>query len=401
MPAIPRSTPGAARLRVMLAGVCALILTVGLARFAYTPMLPVMREQAGLSYLAGGWLATFNYAGYIAGALIAALTRDLGRKFHYYRIGLVAAVLTTAAMGLTQDAVLWALLRFVSGMSSTAGLLLASGLVLDWLVRQGHRPQLGLHFTGMGLGIALSGIAAVAMARRLPWDGQWLALGALGLAFFIPAWMWMPAPAAVGQGAAGGAAAAAPPPSRRWLGLMVAAYFCAGFGYVVSATFIVDIVGAMPLLAGRGALVWIVIGAAAIPSTVVWDRIAAALGPVRALLLGYGLQIVSIVLPAVSGSPVWNLAGALLYGGTVIGVVSLTLTLAGRRFPANPAKAMARLTLSYGAAQIIAPALAGYIATASGSYQGALVVAAAVIGVGMLLLAALQAGEGGKRKTAP
>ncbi|MBS0468029.1 MAG: YbfB/YjiJ family MFS transporter [Proteobacteria bacterium] len=381
----------AARLRVVMAGVCALILTVGLARFAYTPMLPVMREQAGLSYLAGGLLATFNYAGYIAGALVAALTRDLGRKFHYYRIGLVAAVLTTAAMGLTQDVTLWALLRFVSGMSSTAGLLLASGLVLDWLMRQGHRPQLGLHFTGMGLGIALSGLAAVAMGGRLRWDGQWLALGALGLAFFIPAWGWMPAPAATGQGAAGAAAAgAAPAPSRRWLGLMVAAYFCAGFGYVVSATFIVDIVGAMPLLAGQGALVWIVIGVAAIPSTLVWDRIAVAMGPIPALLLGYGLQIVSIVLPAVSGDPVWNLAGALLYGGTVIGVVSLTLTLAGRRFPANPAKAMARLTLSYGVAQIIAPAMAGYIATASGSYQGALLVAAAVMGVGMVLLAALQ-----------
>ena len=111
----------AARLRVIFAGISALILTVGLARFAYTPMLPVMREQAGLSYLAGGWLAAFNYAGYIAGALVAATTADLGRKFHYYRIGLVAAVLTTAAMGLTQDAALWALLRFVSGMSSTAG----------------------------------------------------------------------------------------------------------------------------------------------------------------------------------------------------------------------------------------------------------------------------------------
>ena len=381
----------AARLRVIFAGISALILTVGLARFAYTPMLPVMREQAGLSYLAGGWLAAFNYAGYIAGALVAATTADLGRKFHYYRIGLVAAVVTTAAMGLTSDVALWALLRFVAGMSSTAGLLLASGLVLNWLMRQHQAPQLGLHFTGMGLGIALSGIAAVAMAGRLPWDGQWLALGALGLAFFVPAWRWMPAPAVLGQAGAAAAGRQPPPPSRRWLGLMVASYFCAGFGYVVSATFIVAIVERMPLLAGKGGLLWIAVGVAGIPATLLSDRMARAIGQIPALLLAYGLQIVSIVLPVVSDGLAWNLLGAVLYGGTAMGIVSLTLALIGRRYPANPAKAMARLTLSYGAAQIIAPVLAGYVAAATGGYQGALVAAAAVMGVGMLLLAALRA----------
>ena len=86
------------RHRVIFAGICALILTVGLARFAYTPMLPIMRDQAGLSHLAGGWLATINYAGYMSGALLAASISDLGRKFVLYRIGLVIGVLSTAAM---------------------------------------------------------------------------------------------------------------------------------------------------------------------------------------------------------------------------------------------------------------------------------------------------------------
>jgi MFS family permease len=79
-----------------------------------------------------------------------------------------------------------------------------------------------------------------------------------------------------------------------------------------------------------------------------------------------------------------------LYGGTFVGIVSLTLSIIGRCFPANPAKAMARLTLSYGVAQIVAPAMAGYIATATGSYRGALFVAAWVMAAGMLFLIALQ-----------
>lgn len=84
-----------------------------------------------------------------------------------------------------------------------------------------------------------------------------------------------------------------------------------------------------------------------------------------------------------------NVGGAMLFGATFVGIVSLTLTLIGRCFPANPAKAMARMTLSYGVAQIIAPAMAGYIATASGSYHGALVVTALVMGCGVVALQAL------------
>lgn len=384
------ATSQADRYRVIFAGICALILTVGLARFAYTPLLPIMRGEAGLTDLAGGWLATFNYAGYITGALMAATISDLGRKFQLYRIGLVVAVVSTAAMGMTQDLNLWVALRFVSGLSSTAGLLIASGLVLNWLIRHGHRPELGLHFAGIGLGIVVSGLAVAAMVGNLAWDGQWIGLGLLGVAFFLPAWFWLPAPAAVSAQAAANQPAA---PAKRWMWLFIAAYFCAGFGYVISATFIVAIVEKLPLLAGKGGWVWVIVGLAAAPSCFLWDRLSARMGQIPALLLAYGLQIVSILLPALSDGTAANVASAVLYGGTFVGIVSLTLSIIGRCFPANPAKAMARLTLSYGVAQIVAPAMAGYIATATGSYRGALFVAAWVMAAGMLFLIALQRQE--------
>jgi len=390
-PSAPPMTTTADRYRVIAAGIGALILTVGLARFAYTPMLPVMREDAGLSALAGGWLATINYLGYIAGALIASVISDLGRKFQLYRIGLIMAVLSTAAMGMTQEIIPWALLRFLSGMSSTAGLLLASGLVLNWLIRHGHRPELGLHFAGIGLGVVVSGVAVAAMAGTLSWDEQWIALGVLGAVLLLPAWFWLPAP---GRVTAQAAIKVPPSPERRWMWLFIAAYFCAGFGYVVSATFIVAIVETLPLLAGKGNLVWVVIGVAAIPSCFLWDRIATAIGQIPALMLAYGLQIVSILLPAVSDGGAANLISAVLYGGTFVGIVSLTLSLIGRCFPRNPAKAMARLTLSYGIAQIAAPALGGYIAAMTGSYRGALVVAAATMAAGVVLLALLKQQDG-------
>ena len=145
---------------------------------------------------------------------------------------------------------------------------------------------------------------------------------------------------------------------------------------------------ALPVV-GKGRWVWVIVGLAATPSCFVWDRIAGALGQIRALMMAYGLQTVSILLPVLTDGAALNVVGAILFGATFVGIVSLTLTLIGRHFPANPAKAMARMTLSYGVAQIFAPAMAGYIATATGSYHGALLVTAIVMVGGMFLLQAL------------
>lgn len=370
--------------QVITAGICALVLTVGLARFAYTPLLPVMRLDAGLTAAGGGWLATFNYLGYLAGTVLVARVGDMQLKFRFYRIGLVLAVVSTGLMGTTTDMATWGVLRFVAGLSSTAGLLLASGLVLNWLLAHQHRPQLGLHFAGLGVGIAVSGLAAAAMADQLASSRQWIALGTLAVVFLIPAWAWMPPPAAISSATG---ANAPPPPGRRWRWLLIASYFCAGVGFVVSATFIVAIlVQKTPAFAGHGSWVWVLVGLTAIPSTFAWDRLSNRLGLIRALMLAYALQATSFVLPLLDGGLWAGAASAVLFGLTFAGIVSLTLTVVGRHYPHNPAKAMATLTLSYGVAQIIAPAIAGTLARDSGSYQGALVLAAIMMVIGIVLL---------------
>lgn len=374
----------AQRYRVLIAGVCSLLLTIGIARFTYTPLLPIMKVQAGLSYLAGGWLATFNYMGYMSGALLAASISQLRIKFHLYRIGLVVAVLSTAGMGLTDNLVLWAMLRYIAGLTSVCGMLIASGLIMNWLMRHQFKPLLGLHFAGLGLSISLSGIAVGLMATSLVWNELWIAMGLLGIVFLIPAYLWMPAPADVPTSSS--VESTRKVPSKKWMNILIAAYFCGGFGFVVSATFIVAILEKLPLLSGIGSWIWVLIGLAAAPSTFLWDRVAAKMGQIPALLLAYGLQVISVILPVITTDVSLNILSGILYGNTFVGIVSLALSLVGRSFPNNPAKAMARLTLSYGAAQIIAPAMAGYIANATGSYNGALVITAIILIIGMGLL---------------
>lgn len=386
---------GVGGLQVLTAGICSLILTVGIARFAYTPLLPAMVAQTGMTEVDAGWLATWNYLGYMTGALLAASLKSLQLKFQLFRVGLIVGVLSTVGMGMSQHMGIWIALRFVAGLSSAAGLLIGSGLVLSWLITHGKKPELGIHFAGMGLGIVTAGIVVMVAGDLTDWRGQWFSFGALSLALLLPAWIWLPAPTPVPQGAQGALSdSGAPTPSRSWMRIMTAIYFCAGFGYVISATFTVAIMERMPALSGKGNLVWVVVGLAATPACVVWDRIARSQGTVHALLIAFGLQIVSFLMLVFSQEAWAAFASAALYGATFIGIVSLTLTLIGRRFPSNPARAMARLTLSYGAAQVIAPALAGYVAFYTGSFSGALLLAAVVMAVGMVLLLVLQSRGG-------
>jgi predicted MFS family arabinose efflux permease len=377
------------RLRVLGAGICSLMLVLGVARFAYTPLLPLMQAQAGLGVEAAAWLAAINYAGYLSGAVVASLISDLVLKDRLYRIGLVVAVLSTAVMGLSTDVTIWALSRFIAGLSSAAGMLLGTGLILNWLIRHHHRSELGIHFSGIGLGIAGCAAAVALMSHWLDWREQWFAFTLIGSLLLIPALRWLPAPdrSTVTKG---GQQMLDNPPSAAFMRLLMAAYFCAGFGYVVSATFIVAIIDHLPGLAGRGTLVFLALGAAAAPACIVWDLIARRTGELNALIMAALLQIVGILLPVMADGLVAALAGALLFGGTFIGMVSLVLTMAGRYYPTRPAKMMGKMTLSYGAAQIIAPAVTGWLAGSLGSYAAGLHLAAGVMAVGTVLLLMLK-----------
>lgn len=385
------------RLKVLGAGICSLILALGVARFAYTPLLPLMQQQAGLGVAAGGWLAAINYLGYLSGALLAASISNLVLKDRLYRIGMVLAVASTVAMGLTQDVVLWALARYVAGLSSAAAMLLGTGLILNWLIRHHYRSELGIHFAGAGLGIAGCAAAVALMTPDLDWREQWFAFTAIAGVLLVPALGWLPAPDTSATTKAGHALVDRPP-GTAFLRVFMAAYFCAGIGYVVSATFIVAIVDQLPGLAGRGALVFLVIGLAAAPAAILWDFIARRTGDINALILASVLQVAGILLPALSSSLMAAMLGAVLFGGTFIGIVSLVLTMAGRYYPTRPAKMMGKMTLSYGCAQILAPAITGWLGAHLGSYAGGLYLAGAAMVVSTGLLFLLRALE---RRAAP
>lgn len=371
-------------MKVLFAGIFSLILVMGIARFAYTPLLPLMHEQASLGLPHAGLLAAINYTGYLCGALLASVISDLVVKDRLYRIGMVIAVISTIMMGMTNNFTLWAISRFIAGLSSAAGLMLGSGLILNWLIRQNHHRELGIHFSGIGFGIAVCSAAVMVMSPSLSWSNQWFVFSAIGFILLIPALGWLPPPdkAVITKS---GEIMLDCPPSPIFLKFFMAAYFCAGFGYVVTATFIVAIVNLLPGLEGKGNLVFLVIGLAAAPSCIAWDFIARKIGELNALVIAAIFQIIGILLPVLGSGLFGAMAGALLFGGTCMGIVSLVLTMAGRYYPTKPAKMMGKMTISYGVAQIIGPAVTAQIASSFGGYSAGLYIAAGVMFLGSFL----------------
>jgi predicted MFS family arabinose efflux permease len=371
--------------RVLAGGMLAMALGVGMARFAYTPLLPLMQAEAGFGAATAGWLAAANYAGYLVGALWASrLGSDEGRH-RLLNGGLAASVATMALMPLAASPPLWALWRFVAGLAGAWVFVLASALVVPALTERGRAGLVGWHFGGVGLGIAISGLVVDRVAPLGGSAAGWWSLAALGAAFAWLSWHGL-----AGLHGAASSAASPPAPARPPtfpLALLAAAYACEGFGYIVTGTFLVALIRASERLAPLGNMAWVLVGLAALPSSALWAVAAARLGFVPVLIAAHLLQAVGIALPALSGHPAAVLASALLFGGTFLGIAGVSLAFARTLTPRAPARTIGWLTAVYGIGQMAGPVVAGLLAGAGGSFAPALLLAAAAVAAGAALLA--------------
>ncbi len=369
--------------KVLVGGIVALAVVMGVGRFAYTPLLPLMQRDLTFPDDLAGYLASANYAGYLLGALWAAFAPARFGSVGVLRASLVVNLASTAAMGLTTDFVLWTILRFVSGASSAIVFVLASGIVLQALVRQGRPGWSGILYGGVGVGIALSALAPPILDPLFGWRGAWIGLAALcTVAAWLP-WRFLERP----QPSAGGATTESPNARYRgYLPWLTAAYFCEGLGYIITGTFLVALLHRMPVMEGSGTAAWLLVGLAAIPSCVVWMRIGLRIGPVAGLVTAHLVQAVGIVLPVVWPGLPGALLGAVLFGGTFMGITTLALFLGRSIAPGRTNFAIGLLTAAFGTGQIVGPSVAGVLAVSTQSFSLPLAVGALTVAAGALLL---------------
>jgi predicted MFS family arabinose efflux permease len=363
--------------RAAIGGACALAVAMGIGRFAYTPLLPWMQADGLFGPQGAGFLASANLLGYLVGALAAAALAGRWPKLAVLRASLVLSIATGAAMAWTDSFLVWAILRFLSGVASAGVLIAATDLVMAAALAAGRTSLVGWHFAGVGIGIAVSGLIVAAVAPGFGWRGGWLALAALSLVILPFCWRWLTLhPGAAAKAPVTGASLRYP------VAALIVAYFCEGAGYIITGTFLVALVKGLPDLAGAGEYFWIAVGVAAAPSTLLWSAAGRRLGLVAALVLAHLLQAIGIALPVLSGGALAILGSALLFGGTFIGITALTLSLGSAAAGANQARIIGALTASFSVGQALGPSLGGVLAERTGSFDLSLVAAALIVAVG-------------------
>jgi MFS family permease len=349
----------------------ALAASMGIGRFVYTPILPLMTAQAGLSAQGGAALATSNYVGYLVGAVAGAL--PVFRRPAVARASLVVIVLTLAAMPLTHNVILWLSLRLITGFASAVTFVAAVGSALHHLRdHPAHLP--GWAMGGIGGGIALSGVLVLILRTIGDWQTAWWCSAALAAVFAAWAWNMRPEPstASTMDSTRG---------SSRSFAALFASYSLEGVGYIIAGTFLVAAIDQnSPGWLGSGA--WVIVGLAATPSAALWAWLSRRWSRPGLLVVALLVQAIGVALPALLDDTAGALIAAALFGGTFIGIATLALaTGAELRFP----RSVALLTAGYSVGQIVGPLVAAPLL--HNGYRSALVLAAAI-----LVLAAAAAG---------
>lgn len=389
---------------IALAGLVALGVAMGIGRFAFTPLLPLMLAEGTLELTGASLLASANYLGYLVGAIACTFQPWIWRRLGWpgavngpllVRGGLVATVLLTLGMGLQLPAA-WVLLRFLAGMASAVVFLYTSAFCLEQLARRGASATGALIYVGPGLGIVASGLAASALVQlQAGAAAGWLTFGLLAALLTAAVWRAFDAARGVAAPASAGAATAASHAGAGpvEMGLLTMAYGLAGIGYIVTATFLPVIARAAMPGSPYLDLFWPLFGIGVMLGALGASRLSSR-GDLRLrLAVCYLLQAAGIVASLLSPTSAGFAGGSLLLGLPFTAITFFAMQEARRLRPQHASSFMGLLTASYGLGQILGPPLAAWMvarsASAGAGFSGALWVAASLLVAGAAIYALL------------
>ncbi len=355
---------------VAAAGLAALAVGMGIGRFAFTPVLPLMQAEGALGLAGAGWLAAANYAGYLAGALSAPLVASSSAV----RAGLAGTALLTLAMALRESMLLWMLARALAGVASAWVLVHVSA----WSLERLSRPALsGAVYAGVGAGSVVAGaLCLLVLHLGLGSREAWLALGLVALAAAVGLWPVFNEKHRT-----------APLPRNGRLDgqsvRLVLCYSAFGFGYIIPATFIPAFARETlqdPALYGWA---WPLFGAAAAISTVAVSPLVRRFGERRVWLGGHLVMAAGVAAPLALAGMTGIVLCALCVGATFM-VITMAGLQEGRRHGGTGV--LAAMTAGFAAGQIAGPAFVALLAQAGGRIEHASIAACAVLLVSAIAL---------------
>jgi MFS family permease len=371
---------------VALAGLVALAVAMGIGRFAFTPILPMMQVDEGLTVAAGGWLASVNYVGYLFGALSAVAIRI--RPTMAIRAGLVVIGLATLGMGLEHRFWGWVVLRGLAGVASAWVLISVSVWALARLTPL-RRPLLNSTvFAGVGAGIAAAGALTVLLVYARGSSAQaWIGLGVLTFAATVSIW-----PVLSGDGEASSRDTRHAASSHyRWNSesiRLVLCYGTFGFGYIIPATF-------LPVMARQAVQdpwifgwAWPVFGLAAAASTFS-GALSWRIGGNRRLWIASQLVMaLGVCLPVFLSGLGGVMLAALCVGGTFMVNTMAGMQEARAVAGADATRLTAAMTAAFALGQIAGPILVSYAVGIGAEFWKPLLIAGGALLLGACALRA-------------
>lgn len=339
-------------LSTALFGMMVLALGMGIGRFLYTPMLPVLLAEGRFTFSELSWIASVNYAGYLVGSLLFSfgLFHLPGRLRPMLLSSAVATGGLILAMALFSNPMAVMLVRFLAGVASAGMLIFGSTLVLQHTRNPFVIASL---FSGVGVGIALGNEYVIAgLHFALSSHALWIWAAAFSVVLAMLLALLLPSPAHALPATI--LAKSDPQPMRWWL--LALLYGLAGFGYIIVATY-------LPLMAkdaGSPLLtvhLWTLVGISIVPGCFGWMWAAKRWGVLQCLTANLVIQAACVLLTLASGSPLLLVLSSVGFGATFMGTTSLVMTLARQLMVPGNLNLLGFVTLTYGIGQILGPLL--------------------------------------------
>lgn len=365
---------------IIIGAILFLAVAMGIARFSFTPMLPFLRDAEKLSVRTGSWIATGNYIGYLIGALGAGWI--IKNQKGILTINTILCMLSILCMGCTTSVTIWFSLRIVSGITGGIIFVLTSSLLMDYLASKNLGKWSGYTFSGIGVGIVIAGLTVPFAVHFYNWQTAYIILAiiaSLCIATTLILWRNL-------QGNEQKVNQKRQKVMRGFMIWLSIAYGLEGMGYIITGTFLVDIIHDIPLLRPYAGFSWVVVGLGAIPSAPLWIWLMSTFNKTYIISFAYILQIFGMILPVLYTNVYTVMLAALLFGSTFVGLVAMSTGLGRQIYPTQSGSVVSVLTSYYAFGQIIGPIIAAYFVTLFNSYNAAMVVAAAIVTCALIIL---------------
>ena len=367
---------------LILTGIAALTIAVGIGRFSYTPILPYMISELNLTTTEAGLIASSNYLGYLLGSLIPIFPQFPKNIRSIFIYSIFISIISLFAMGLTNTFEVFILIRFIHGIFRAFVVILGTSLIVSHVQKKGKIFLGTAHFSGVGLGMALSAIVVSYLGfLNFKWDELWFSIGILAIILSFQIIKFTPI-----QKAEVKYNLKSKNKTSLGFSLITISYGLYGFGYVAFGTFISTMSRLTPGLEKTEPYVWFVVGVTGIPSVFFWNWFGSKIGNDIGLFLANLILGLGVLFSVLINNEFGIFISCILFGLSFVPITSMCLLEGQERFSGSFIVSTAILTFSFSIGQMIGPYLSGLLTDYYNSFFFSMIISGIVLIFGSLLM---------------